>query len=224
MNRLKTSLNKKTSVVIPVFNEEGFVGKVVSGVLPHVDGVIVVDDGCSDNSLSEIPSDSKIHIIRHYKNKGKGSALRSGFEFVLSEGFEYIVTLDADLQHPPSLIPQFINALDTKDVIIGARRRDLNVMPIHRIASNYLTSKILSYKLHIPILDSQCGFRAFRCDILRSIMPKRTGFEAETEMLIYAGQSGLRIGFIEIPTIYGREKSKMRSMKTIFEFIKLVIQ
>ncbi len=224
MNRLKTSLNKKTSVIIPVFNEEGFLGKVVSEVLPYADTVIIVDDGCTDNSISEIPTDSKIHIIRHDKNRGKGFALRSGFEFVLSEGFQYLITLDADLQHPPSLIPQFINALDTKDIIVGARSRDLQIMPIHRIASNYLTSKILSYKLNVPILDSQCGFRAFRCDILRSIMPKRTGFEAETEMLIYAAKSGLRIGFIEIPTIYGKEKSKMRSMKTIFEFIKLVIQ
>jgi hypothetical protein len=82
---------------------------------------------------------------------------------------------------------------------------------------------LLSRKTKTQLLDTQCGFRAFKTEILKNILPAYNGYEAESEMLINAAKNDYKIGFVEIPAIYGNEKSKMKSIKTIYGFIKVLL-
>ena len=214
----------KICALIPFFNEEKFIRQTVVETLKYVDFVIAVNDGSTDNSPNEIDGLERVSIISHKKNLGKGRALKSGFNSAINNGCELLITLDADLQHPPELIPEFLKKYEKTgfDLIIGNRLHDLKEMPIQRRASNFLTSKMLSLKTGVKILDSQSGFRLFKCERLPVLLPSFAGFEAESEIIVKAARNNLKIGFVNIPTIYNDNRSKMKSVSAIIGFIKVL--
>ncbi|MEJ2568245.1 MAG: glycosyltransferase family 2 protein [candidate division WOR-3 bacterium] len=102
----------KFLIVIPAFNEEKNLGKLlerISLIFP-LKNVLVVDDGSSDKT-SLIAKNAGSRIFRFEKNQGKGLALRAGFDFAIKNDFEAVLTMDADGQHDPNEIPKFINHL-----------------------------------------------------------------------------------------------------------------
>lgn len=212
----------ETCAIIPFYNEVISIEKIIDESLEYCNYIFAVNDGSIDGSENKIKLKNNVKIISHLKNIGKGKALRSGFEQVLKTDFKYVVTLDADLQHSPVCIPEFINALSDYDIVIGNRLNNLTNMPFQRILSNRMTSFLLTQKTGCKILDSQSGFRAFRIKSLKNILPAKNGFEAESEMIVLAARNNLRIGFTSIPTIYGDEKSKMKSFQAILGFIKVL--
>ena len=221
---MSNSQNKnKTAVIIPLFNEEETIFDLIKQLLDKpIDKIFVIDDGCTDSSVSKIPQNSKVEIIPHAKNLGKGITLKTGFLKAIEGNYNYVVTLDADLQHDPESVSGFINKLNECDVVLGNRMNDLEDMPIHRRLSNKITSKMLSIKTGKHFIDSQCGYRAFRTSILSNILPSSAGFEAETEMLIKAAKLNLKIGNVNIPTIYNDNKSKIKPVRTIFSFLRVI--
>ena len=210
------------AVVIPFFNEKQTISEIINKSRQFSDIVIAVDDGSTDNSGQYIKPDNNVIILTNATNKGKGYSLSRGMLKSIELKSDITITIDADLQHPPAYIPSLIKNLDKFDIVIGNRMKNLQGMPIHRILSNKLTSLILSLKLKQSVADSQCGFRAYKTKILKDIQPSSNGFEAETEILINAGRKNYKIGFTEIPTIYGSEKSNMKSFETIWGFLKLM--
>lgn len=220
MNNIYNKNN--TCAIIPFYNEVNSIDKIIDETLEYCSYVFTVNDGSTDGSENRIRLKNNVKIILHKKNIGKGKALRSGFEEAIKSNFKFVVTLDADLQHSPKCIPELINNLSNNDFVIGNRLDDLNNMPLQRIMSNRMTSFLLSQKTRCKILDSQSGFRAFRIEALRKILPSKNGFEAESEMIVLAARNHLRIGFTSIPTIYGDEKSKMKSIQAIVGFIKVL--
>lgn len=216
-----SSKKNKSCAIVPFYNEIDTLPKLIARLESHVDYIICINDGSTDGSEKSIVPSEKIEIISNTNNSGKGISLRKGFKKAIDLGFEKIVTIDADLQHEPESIPKFMKALENYDFIIGNRLHDLAGMPIHRIASNKITSMLLSIRFKQDILDSQCGFRAFNATILNQVLPESHGFEAETEMIIKALRNKLKIGFVPISTIYGDNKSKMRNLAATVGFIKV---
>ncbi len=208
--------------VIPFYNEENTIKEIIEKTLNYVDLIICIDDGSTDDSIKNIPESKNITVLKNNVNRGKGYSLKRGFEKSIEIKTEYTITLDSDLQHPPENIPAFIEKLNSNDLVIGNRLNNISKMPFQRIISNIITSKLLSVKTKMKIPDSQCGFRGFRTEILKLILPTFNGFEAESEMLVKAANNNLRISFVNIPTIYGLEKSKMRPFQAIKGFIKVL--
>lgn len=211
-----------TCAIIPFFNEVITIEKIIDDVLNYTSFVLAINDGSTDGSELKIKLQSNVKLISHKNNLGKGKALRAGFEEVLKSKFKFTVTLDADLQHSPEYIPNLVNNLGLNDFVIGNRLNDLSGMPFQRILSNKMTSFLLSKKTGYKILDSQSGFRAFNTDVLRKILPTKHGFEAESEMIVLAARNNLKIGFTNIPTIYGNDESKMKSLQAINGFLKIL--
>ena len=209
--------------VIPFYNEERTLNEIIEKTLNFVDLIICIDDGSTDDSVNKIKSNEKVILLKNDMNRGKGYSLKKGFEKSIELNTNYTVTLDADLQHPPEFIPSFIEELKSSDVVIGNRLNDLSSMPFQRILSNTITSGLLSIKTKRKILDSQCGYRGFRTQVLKFILPSYNGYEAESEMLVKAARNKLRISFVNIPTIYGMEKSKMRPLQAIKGFIRVFL-
>jgi len=220
---LSNTLNtNKVCAVIPFFNEAIHIQKIIDECSVYVDHIFAVNDGSTDGSEKKVIFNDKVTLISYYPNKGKGYALNEGFKKSVKEKYNVTVTIDADLQHSPKYIPLLVKELKNFDFVIGNRLTDFNTMPFPRIISNRLTSFLLSLKTKQKILDSQSGFRAYRTEIFNSVLPKFNGFEAESEIIILAIRKNFRIGFAVIPTIYGNEKSKMKSLKTIFGFLKIL--
>lgn len=220
------SLNQKSKVcaVIPFYNEKDFIYDVITETLNYVDKVFAVNDGSTDGTENLISDFERVQIISSDQNYGKGKALQIGFDESIKQNFNIIVTLDADKQHNPEYIPKLISSLTDFDYVIGNRLSDLEKMPLPRIVSNKLTSLLLTFKTGHKIVDSQCGFRAYKSIVLKNIKTFSSGFEAESEMIVYASRLGYKIGFVNIPTVYGQEKSKMNSIKAILGFIKILLK
>lgn len=213
----------KVCAVVPFFNEERFIRDVITKTQQYVDFIVAVNDGSDDSSYEEIKNFQNLEVIELKKNFGKGFALQKGFEFCINQNFDAVVTLDADNQHNPKIIPNLLNKLELFDIVVGNRLNDLSNMPFHRRLSNKITSFLLTYKTGQKILDSQCGFRAYKKEVIENCKTFSTGFEAESEILILASRAGYKIGFTDIDTIYGTEKSKMKSITAIKGFIKVFL-
>lgn len=211
-------------VVIPIYNEIDFLDELLHRVSQFSSNIICVDDGSTDGSKELLEPNNNITLISNGKNRGKGYALKVGLLKSLEFNCDIVVTIDADLQHLPEQIPEFAAAIKQYDLVIGNRLHSLKGMPLQRIASNKMTSWLLSKKVGIKILDSQSGFRAFRKEIIKSILPFETGFEAETEMLINATFNKNSIGYVNIPIIYNDNKSKMRAFQAIIGFLKVILK
>jgi len=207
----------KTLALIPAYNEEERIGKVVKKTLKYCD-VIVIDDGSVDDT-GKRAEEKGAFVIKHEKNKGKGDALITGFNYALKNNYDVIITLDADGQHDPSEIPNFLKKIDKYDIIIGAR--DFKEMPFSRRLSNTITTFLLSLRTHQKIGDSQSGYRLIKTDVLRGLDFKTERFILESELLVRAK---CRIGNVRIKTIYAGEKSHINNLRDTIKFIKFLIQ
>jgi len=208
--------------VIPFYNESTTIKKIIVDTLDYVELVIAVNDGSTDDSSSQVFLDENVIVLSERENRGKGFALRKGFFKAVELGCDAVITIDADLQHDPGSIPALLTGLASFDLVLGNRLRDLSEMPFQRVMSNKLCSFLLSKKTGMKIIDSQCGFRAFSLKVLQKVHTRSNGYEAESEIIILAARAGFKIGFVEVPTIYGNEKSKMNPVKAVFGFIKVL--
>lgn len=212
----------KIAAVIPFYNERDFIRNVISETLNYTDIIIAVDDGSADNSSEQIIDLKKVILISNEKNFGKGYSLRKGFEKAIELNSQLIVTLDADGQHKPGIIPELLNKISDCDIVIGNRMNDVRNMPLQRIFSNRITSYLLSKKLGVQIKDSQCGFRVYKRKVLESVKTTFNGFEAESEILVYAARKNFKIKFVDIPTVYENQNSKMKAWQAIKGFLKVL--
>jgi glycosyltransferase involved in cell wall biosynthesis len=218
---------KNIGVIIPAFNAGGTVGAVIAGVAKYIsrENIIIVDDGSSDTTAS-VAASFDARVVRHTVNKGKGAALQTGFDFLLQTTLDAVITLDADLQHPPDFIPQFTGLYSPGefDIIIGSRLHNRKGMPFHRVLSNTITTFLVSARTGKKIADSQSGYRLIDRKVLEAVRLKSSGFEAETEFIIKAAALGFRFGSVPIRTIYAGEKSHMTNFATTVNFVKVLFQ
>ena len=214
---------KKILGIIPAYNEERRIAKVVLGALEHTP-VLVLDDGSQDKT-SQIAEKAGAQVIRQAPNQGKGVALRRGFQEALISGYEAVITLDADGQHDPGEIPTFVNAYRTSvaDLIIG--ERDFNQIPPVRRLANSLGRWIFSWAVGHPIPDNQSGYRLLSQRMMEAVLgSQESGFEFEVEMIVICLQSGYSLEWVPIKTIYQDEGSHIHPLQHIFEFTRMVLQ
>jgi glycosyltransferase involved in cell wall biosynthesis len=210
------------AVLVPAFNEQRTIEAVVTGALPHVDSVLVVDDGSTDGT-AEAARRAGAEVISHARNLGKGCAVRTGLERILTRGHTHVLLMDGDLQHLPADIPRLLDAAASTggsppgdariDLVIGERVFDRSRMPASRYYSNVIGSRALSWLIGTRIRDSQSGFRLVRCDALRGLALESTAYEIETEMLIKLVRRGRRVGRVSVSVSYDGGPSKLRPIR-----------
>lgn len=217
----------RTLVVIPARDVEGAIGGVVRGILALGLGldVLVVNDGSTDGT-SRAAREAGAAVIDHPENRGKGAALRTGFEYAVEQGYEAAITMDGDGQHDPREIPGFVDALEKTgaDIVVGTRMHAVGEMPRIRIWTNRTTSRVVSRLAGQKIPDSQSGFRIFRVsvlkDVVRSLVTSR--YDTESEILIRAARRGYRVAATAIESIYTGAVSHIHPVVDTFRFLRLV--
>ncbi len=212
MQNTENKNQKELSVIIPLFNEEKSLGSLYRELKSALKSfgksyeIIFVDDGSKDNSWSVLQrlraANEDIKGIQFRRNSGKAAALSAGFKYAKGK---VIVTIDADLQDDPREIPKFINKLDEGyDLVSGWRfkRKD----PLSKILPskvfNYLTSMLTGIRIH----DFNCGFKAYREEVVRDI-----GLYGELHRYIpvLAHWRGYEVGEIKVkhhPRTVGKSK------------------
>ncbi|MEA2077202.1 MAG: glycosyltransferase family 2 protein [Candidatus Marinimicrobia bacterium] len=186
--------------------------------------IVVINDGSNDNT-GEIAHSFGAQVIDHKFNKGKGAALQTGFRYAVKKDVNFIITLDADKQHPIEQIPEFIEKHKKypNDVILGRRKRDKN-MPWIRKFSNSVSASLISWRIRQRIYDAQCGFRLIPRLYLSWDLSSINGFIFESETLITLAMNGVKFKFISIPTIYPEHShSRMTYFDSTIGFISMYI-
>jgi glycosyltransferase involved in cell wall biosynthesis len=191
--------------LIPAWNEAPRLGPVVAAVGAYLP-VLVVDDGSRDDTAAVAQANGAT-VVRHSHNRGKGVALTTGFTWALDRGYAAVLTLDADGQHDPADIPSFLKAFEAGagDLIIG--KRSFRQMPFPRFFTTPIGTALLSLALGTWIYDNQSGYRLYTRRCLEAVDLTTTGFEMEVEVIVQAVCRGLRIGWVDIRTIYGIDKT-----------------
>jgi len=196
---------RESIVIIPTYNEEKNILKVLKDLNTIPVDVLIVDDGSTDNTKKVIKEyldrgeyKNKIYTIFKEKNEGKSKALKSGTELALKLGYKYIVFMDGDYQHKPKDIPKMFKKLKEckGDAVFGIRK--YSSIPFHRQISNFLASVFMSILISLYVgriyffRDIQCGFRIIRGDLLRG-MYFGEGYSVEHLIAIQLAKKGAKI-------------------------------
>jgi dolichol-phosphate mannosyltransferase len=169
-------------VVIPAYNEGSRVGKVIQGVKKFTKNIIVVDDG-SEDGTSKVARGEGVRVLRHRINLGKGAGMKTGVEMAFDLGAEAIILLDADGQHDPKHIPEFIERLDRGfDIVFGSRNLSFGV-PLVRFLGNKIGSILISLVFKIYRSDMLCGYMAFTKKSYQKVKWDSSRYGVETEIV-----------------------------------------
>jgi glycosyltransferase involved in cell wall biosynthesis len=215
----------KYCVIVPAYFAGKFIDELLDRLLKIVAAgdVLVIDDGSGDDTADRARK-SGVKTIVHERNRGKGAALRTGFAVATEMGYDVAVTLDADLQHPPETIPRFIEKIDSGlDFCCGNRMNDTARMPLHRRFSNSLSTFATSVLARKRLADSQCGFRAVRLESVSKMTLFCDRYQIESEMLVEAARLGIKIGFIDIPTVYAGNGSHFGLFADTARFVTFLL-
>ncbi len=222
------------SIVIPVYNEEEAVEKVLRRCLEAKDSILkesavdmeilVVDDGSKDNTAGVVAGFERIKLIRHPKNMGYGAALLTGFE--AAEG-ELIGFLDGDGTCDPMSFRELYKKLteDGCDLVIGSRLGKMSDMPGFRKLGNMVFAKLINFLGNSDITDSASGIRIFKREILPEIKPLPSGLHftpAMTSRAIFGG----KIKLAEVPVVYAERlgTSKLSVLRDGLRFLYVILE
>ncbi len=189
----------KIIIGIPAFNEEKNIGPIVAKLKKKYDQVIVCDDGSSDMTET-IASSLGAHVVKHDKNLGYGSAIKTIFNEAGKLEGDVLVTFDADGQHQISEIDSVLQPIfeNKADIVIGSRfLGETKDLPRYRKIGIKTITRLTNVMTGSKITDSQSGFRAYSKKVLKEISPTESGMGISTEILIKASKKEMRI--VEVP-------------------------
>ena len=209
--------------MIPAFNAAQSIEKVVTRIknaVPAAD-IVVINDGSTDTT-GTISKQQNCTVLTNEINRGKGFALRRGFAYAIENNYNYLITIDADLQHLPEDIPRFLAKTGNGSICIGTRDLSLRKMPMSRWLSNNLTSLMVSVFGGKLIRDSQSGFRMFDLQQLKKMKAESNRFDFESELLFQTGLLNNNVSEVPISTIYKNENSSISHLADTLRFIKAI--
>ena len=217
----------KVVVAIPCFNEERFVGRVVTEAKKLVGQVIVVDDGSSDDT-AKVAEAAGALVVRHSTNRGVGAATRTCFEAAKANGADVVVTMDGDLQHEPNEILTIAEPVINGDahLVIGSRFMNTDVkIPAYRRFGISVITYLYNVGSMFKITDAQSCFRAHSRQFLDSFDITLNGFGFSVEVLIEARARGFSIKEVPTSCIYHTEahtsNAVTHGLGVVWDVIKL---
>ena len=224
----KYNTNKKVFFVIPAFNEEKSIGKVLKELKSNdYKNIVVVDDRSNDRTYS-IAKKFKVHVLKHKKNIGQGAALRTGINFAIKKGADIIVTFDSDGQHSIKDIPKMLKPIlsGKADVALGSRFLKKTKMPLKRRI--LLKGSVIIQRIFygIKLTDAHNGFRVFSRKAAKKIKITSNRMEHASEIIEEIVKHKLRyqeVGVIIRYTDYSMNKghgSYFQALKVFFKMIK----
>ncbi len=205
----------QVAALVPAYQAAASLGDVLRrlAALENPPVVLVVDDGSRD-ATALVARQHGARVLSFAGNRGKGHALLAGFAALRSE-FDAVVTLDADGQHPPECLPGLVRAAEAgADLVLGARARTPD-MPFARRFANGFASGWATWLAGQRVSDSQCGYRLHSRRLLERTPLTPGRYEVETELVVRAARLGFRIAEVEVPTVYGEQRSQIHALRDV---------
>jgi len=214
-------------MVIPTFNNAGFLKKFLDEVLTYQAQLILVNDGSTDETagiLSGYPA-STMEVISFPRNIGKGAALKAGFKRALEMGFDHAITLDSDSQHRAADIPAFLEILEDESpsLIIGSRQLDQENVPGKNRFANRFSSFWFRIETGLRVKDTQSGFRLYPIREQEGIRLFSGKYEFELEVLVKTAWEGIPIREIPIQVYYPPGNKRVSHFRPFRDFLRITL-
>lgn len=212
-------------VIIPTYNNQKTLARVIDSVLEFGAKIIVVNDGATDSTPDILKQfTDKITLVSYSPNKGKGNALRVGFKKAVELGFDNAITIDSDGQHFASDLPQFLEKVEANPgcLIIGARNMNQESVPGKSSFGNKFSNFWFKVETGISMPDTQSGFRLYPVKALNKTRFYTTKFEFEIEVIVKAAWKGIKVVSVPIKVLYN-PKERVSHFRPFKDFTRISI-
>ena len=221
----------KLIILIPAYNEEKTIGKVIQEIPQDIEGIdeikiLVVNDGSTDNT-AKVAEKAGAIVISHNKNKGLGVAFSTGIKECLKQKADIVVNIDADNQFDPKDIPKLVKPILEKkaEMVSGSRFEDknsINQIPFIKKWGNKVFTLLLNILTKQHFTDTQCGFRAYSKEALLrlNLFGK---FTYTQEVFLDLVNKGLKIQQVPIKVRYFKNRKAKISSSLIKYFLQTII-
>jgi glycosyltransferase involved in cell wall biosynthesis len=201
----------KCCVLIPTYNNAKTIEDVIQSTLQYCNEVIIVNDGCTDNTAQIIAKYPQLIVINHKVNKGKGVGLRNGFAKAAELSFDYAISIDSDGQHFPKDFIVFLEKVEKEpgSLIIGARNMDVANVPGKSNFGKKFSNFWFWAETGISLPDTQSGFRLYPVQRLKKIWLFTTKFELEIEVIVKAAWRGIPVTSVPVSVYYAPEGERV---------------
>lgn len=194
-------------VGVPVYNEVDYIDRVLDEVRRYCPNIFVVDDGSTDGTGEKLAARTDVRVHTHLANQGYGQSLIDIFDAAAAAGYDWVITLDADEQHEPRAIEEFVRvaAEGDADIVSGSRYLDepeADVAPSDRRWVNQQITRLLCELTGYELTDAFCGFKAYRVEAVDRLRLTEQGYSMPLQLWIAARRAGLRVREIPIRLIY----------------------
>ena len=205
----------RVAATIPAYQSGPWVGDVVRDTLQQLPTVLVVDDG-SDDDTGERAREAGARVVRVPQNEGKGHALRLAFDDLFGQGFDAVISLDADGQHRADQIPLLLETWERTgaDLVLGTRDHLYAGMSPLRRFSNTFSSRLISTVAGRSMQDIQTGFRLYTRRLIEAVGFPEARFQAESAVVVRTLRRGFELATvpIELARVDGRSTSHYRPL------------
>jgi glycosyltransferase involved in cell wall biosynthesis len=215
----------KWCVIIPTYNNDQTLEKVIQDVLRFTSDVIVVNDGSTDQTQNILQHFPHLKVVSYSINRGKGYALRKGFEKARQEGFEYTITLDSDGQHFASDIQSFIDKTMEypEAIIVGTRTLPQNKLRKGSGFANRFSNFWFRFITGVSLPDTQSGFRLYPLQFVQHTRFLTNRYEFELEILIRSAWKGVQLTDIPVNVFYPAKEERISHFRPLRDFVRISI-
>ncbi len=214
-------------VVVPTYNNAGTVVQVLQRILDLTDQVIVVIDGCTDNTrkLLETFPEGTFYVVDYEQNRGKGHALVAGFKRAVELGYDYAITIDSDGQHFPEDIPLFVEVQRKHPgtLIVGSRNMEQENMPGENIFANKFSNFWFTLQTGHSLPDTQTGYRLYPLHSLSGMRWITSRYEAELELLVFAAWKGVPLVSLPVRVYYPPKGERITHFRPYADFGRITV-
>lgn len=219
-----SSARQNTIIVIPAYNNAGTVATVVTRALGQEMPVLVVNDGSTDGTAAVLEAlrqqeSQRLQILTIAKNSGKGHALKEGFRFARQNGYDYVITLDADGQHFPEDIPALLEVGAPRTLVVGCRNLTADGMPRGNTFANRFANFWFEIQTLGRIPDTQSGFRIYPVREISGVRLMTSRYEAELLLLVFSAWKGLRI--VSVPIRVDYPENRVTHFHPVRDFMRI---
>lgn len=218
-------MRPNVAALVPAYNEGKNIREVITRLrssLPN-SSIIVIDDGSSD-STAEIAKSIGAIILDHETNKGKGEALKTGFEYIKKTNADFVVVIDSDLQFHPEEASKVLNPLmeGKADFVMGSR--DWSKVPFRHSLGNLVWRILFNILFGTKLTDTNSGFIALNKKAVGILENAGGGYIIENSMLIQLIKNNMRIINVPIAVEYKRKAPVARGTRIVLGILLFILK
>jgi glycosyltransferase involved in cell wall biosynthesis len=226
-NRLNNLFEEqRCCVLIPTYNNQKTLEKVITDTLEYTSHIIAVNDGSTDSTIQILDKfKDVISIVSFPRNCGKGAALREGFKFALQKSYRYAISIDSDGQHYPEDLEAFLLKVKEQpdSLIIGARNMDQATVPGKSSFGNKFSNFWFQLETGIKMPDTQSGYRLYPIEKLKGIPFYTNRFEFEIEVIVRAAWAGIPVIPLPVGVFYPTKEERVSHFRPGKDFFRISV-